>query len=155
MSNLPSMDLDFSNSPTVWTFLHDESFVRGLMGPVGSGKSYGCAAEIMLRAVRQKPSPRDGIRYSRFVIVRKYLSRAAHHYHQDLARAVSPRISGAEYAGSHRLRTILSCRLGVMLPELTVKLSSWLLRRRKMCGNCCPSNLLGHGSMRLESCQRL
>jgi len=50
--------------------LHDDSFVRGLMGPVGSGKSYGCAAEIMLRAVKQPPSPKDGIRYSRFVIVR-------------------------------------------------------------------------------------
>ena len=70
MSEIPSLDLNFENSPTVWKFLHDESFVRGLMGPVGSGKSYGCAAEVMLRAVRQKPSPRDGIRYSRFVIVR-------------------------------------------------------------------------------------
>ena len=38
---LPSMDLDFSNSPTVWKFLHDDGFVRGIMGPVGSGKSYG------------------------------------------------------------------------------------------------------------------
>ena len=70
MSSIPSMNLDFSKSATVWKFLHDKSFVRGLMGPVGSGKSYGCAAEIMLKAVQQKPSPRDGIRYSRFVIVR-------------------------------------------------------------------------------------
>ena len=70
MTDLPSMNLDFSKSATVWKFLHDKSFVRGLMGPVGSGKSYGCAAEIMLKAVQQKPSPRDGIRYSRFVIVR-------------------------------------------------------------------------------------
>mgnify|MGYP003645819722 CR=1 FL=1 len=62
MNKLPSMDLDFSKSATVWKFLHDKSFVRGLMGPVGSGKSYGCAAEIMLKAVQQKPSPRDGIR---------------------------------------------------------------------------------------------
>ena len=41
-----------------------------MMGPVGSGKSYACAAEVMIRAVQQKPSPIDGIRYSRFVIVR-------------------------------------------------------------------------------------
>ena len=59
MTDLPSMNLDFSKSATVWKFLHDKSFVRGLMGPVGSGKSYGCAAEIMLKAVQQKPSPRD------------------------------------------------------------------------------------------------
>ena len=70
MSDIPSLNLDFSNAPTIWKFLHDNSFVRGVLGPVGSGKSYGCAAEIMLRAVRQKPSPRDGIRYSRFVVVR-------------------------------------------------------------------------------------
>src|SRR5210317_946396 len=70
MTDLPSMNLDFSKSATVWKFLHDKSFVRGLMGPVGSGKSYGCAAEIMLKAVQQKPSPKDGIKYSRFVIVR-------------------------------------------------------------------------------------
>ena len=40
------------------------------MGPVGSGKSYACAAEIMIKAVNQVQSPRDGIKYSRFVVVR-------------------------------------------------------------------------------------
>jgi hypothetical protein len=70
MAEVPSLNLDFSNSPTVWNFLHDKGFVRGIMGPVGSGKSYACASEIMLKAVQQKPSPRDGIRYTRFVIVR-------------------------------------------------------------------------------------
>jgi hypothetical protein len=66
----PGIDLDFSTAPTTWQFLQSDAFVRGLMGPVGSGKSYACAAEIMMRAVRQKPSPVDGIRYTRFVIVR-------------------------------------------------------------------------------------
>ena len=67
---ITNLKLDYSTSPIVWKFLQDKSFVRGLMGPVGSGKSYACASEIMLKAVRQKPSPKDGIRYSRFVIVR-------------------------------------------------------------------------------------
>ena len=66
----PGIDLDFSTAPTTWNFLQSDAFVRGMMGPVGSGKSYACAAEIMMRAVRQKPSPIDGIRYTRFVIVR-------------------------------------------------------------------------------------
>jgi len=65
-----AMNLDFSTSPNVWKFLQDNSFVRGLMGPVGSGKSYACCAEIFKRAVQQKPSPKDGIRYSRFAVVR-------------------------------------------------------------------------------------
>ena len=64
------LDLDFSTSPTVWKFLSDNAFFRGLMGPVGSGKSYACAAEVMLRAVKQPVSPKDGVRYSRFVVVR-------------------------------------------------------------------------------------
>ena len=71
MSNaIANLNLDFSTSPTVWKFLQDKSFVRGLMGPVGSGKSYACAAEIMIKAVSQVQSPRDGIKYSRFVVVR-------------------------------------------------------------------------------------
>ena len=64
----PGIDLDFSGALTTYKFLQSNAFVRGLMGPVGSGKSYACAAEIMMRAVRQKPSPIDGIRYTRFVI---------------------------------------------------------------------------------------
>lgn len=64
------LNLDFSTSPMVWKFLQSKAFVRGVMGPVGSGKSYACCAEIMMKAVQQKPSPVDGIKYSRFAIVR-------------------------------------------------------------------------------------
>lgn len=67
---LGDLNLDFSTSPTTSRFLSDDSFFRGLMGPVGSGKSYGCASEILLRAVRQAPSPVDNIRYTRFVVIR-------------------------------------------------------------------------------------
>tara|TARA_A100001011_G_C14305649_1_gene842978 strand:- start:145 stop:1683 length:1539 start_codon:yes stop_codon:yes gene_type:complete len=64
------LKLDFSTSPVIWKFLNDNSFVRGLLGPVGSGKSYACCAELFKRAVQQRPSPKDGIRYTRFAIVR-------------------------------------------------------------------------------------
>jgi len=67
---LSGLELDFTQAPTTWEFLHDTSFFRGLLGPVGSGKSYGCAAEIFLKAVQQAPSPVDNVRYTRFVIVR-------------------------------------------------------------------------------------
>ena len=67
---MQNLNLDFSHAPTIWKFLNDKSFVRGIMGPVGSGKSYACASEIMLKAINQKPSPKDGIKYTRFVIVR-------------------------------------------------------------------------------------
>jgi hypothetical protein len=64
------LNLDFSQSPTVYKFLQSNAFVRCIIGAVGSGKSYACAAEIMMRAVKQKPSPIDGIRYTRFAVVR-------------------------------------------------------------------------------------
>ncbi len=64
------LNLNFSKSPNVYKFIQSNSFVQGLMGPVGSGKSYACAAKIMLKAVQQKPSPVDGIKYSRWAIVR-------------------------------------------------------------------------------------
>ncbi len=65
-----NMKLDFSSSPMVAKFFRSKGFVRGIMGPVGSGKSYACCAEIWRRAVEQRPSPRDGVKYSRFAIVR-------------------------------------------------------------------------------------
>ena len=67
---IAGLNLNFRKSRTVFNFLQSNAFVRGMLGPVGSGKSYACAAEIMLRAVKQKPSPVDGIRYTRFAIVR-------------------------------------------------------------------------------------
>jgi len=69
-SQIKDLNIDFKHSPTVWRFLNDQSFVRGLMGPVGSGKSYACATEIMLRALQQPISPQDNVRHSRFAIVR-------------------------------------------------------------------------------------
>ena len=38
--------LDFSGSPTVAKFMKSKGFVRGLLGPVGSGKSYACCGTV-------------------------------------------------------------------------------------------------------------
>lgn len=44
-------------------------FVRGIKGPVGSGKSTSCCVEILTRALEQQPGP-DGVRRSRSIICR-------------------------------------------------------------------------------------
>ena len=49
--------------------MKDESFFRGIRGPVGSGKSVGCCVEVFRRALEQKPNE-DGIRKSRWAIIR-------------------------------------------------------------------------------------
>jgi hypothetical protein len=55
--------------PNAAAFHQSDAFVRGLMGPVGSGKSSSCCVEIVARAIRQRASP-DGIRRSRWLIIR-------------------------------------------------------------------------------------
>lgn len=63
----------FNAPPTVAKFMKSESFFRGIAGPVGSGKTTGCIFELFRRAVEQSPAP-DGIRYTRFAIVRQTLT---------------------------------------------------------------------------------
>ncbi len=64
------LTLEFRNiPPTVAKFLSSTAFVRGLRGPVGSGKSTACCFEIMRRASEQKAAP-DGVRYSRWAVIR-------------------------------------------------------------------------------------
>jgi hypothetical protein len=64
------MGIDYDPpGPQSAAFHMDDSFVRGLMGPVGSGKSSSCCIEIFYRALKQEPGP-DGIRKSRWVAVR-------------------------------------------------------------------------------------
>lgn len=56
--------------PVAKAFLKSDAFVRGLRGPIGSGKSGACCIEIMRRAMQQRPNPKDGIRRSRWAIIR-------------------------------------------------------------------------------------
>ena len=62
-------EIIYNASPTLSRFHLSDAFVRGIRGPVGSGKSTGRCWEIFRRAREQKPAP-DGKRYTRFVVVR-------------------------------------------------------------------------------------
>lgn len=55
--------------PTIQEFMASDAFVRGLMGPFGSGKSSACVIEIAQRGVAQKPLA-DGVRRTRWAVVR-------------------------------------------------------------------------------------
>lgn len=65
------MDIRYSyrGVPTIKAFSESDRFIRGLMGPFGSGKSSGCVVEIIKRAHAQTPG-RDGIRRTRWAVVR-------------------------------------------------------------------------------------
>lgn len=63
------MDIVYNASKTCSAFHRDESSVRALMGPIGSGKSVACCWEVFKKCQQQKKGS-DGLRHSRWVIVR-------------------------------------------------------------------------------------
>lgn len=70
-STTPDQTLRYSPSgPTIKAFMESSAFVRGIMGPLGSGKSTACVLEILRRAQMQIPSPVDGVRRTRWAIIR-------------------------------------------------------------------------------------
>lgn len=61
--------IEYNPSPTLERFHASNALVRGVRGPIGSGKSVGCCWEIWSRAAEQRPGP-DGIRRSRWLVTR-------------------------------------------------------------------------------------
>lgn len=59
----------YNAEPTAIAFHADDSFVRGVRGPIGSGKSVMCVQEIIHRAGRQAPNARQE-RKSRWAVIR-------------------------------------------------------------------------------------
>lgn len=54
---------------TLKAFMKSNSYLRGLRGPVGSGKSVCCCIEIFRRALEQAPDT-SGVRKSRWAVIR-------------------------------------------------------------------------------------
>ena len=65
-----TLNFDFSEAQTLSDFFYDDSFVRIVVGPVGSSKTTAFCVEVMKRAMEQEPSPIDNIRYFKAAIVR-------------------------------------------------------------------------------------
>ena len=67
------METVYQASNTLTRFHRSDKFVRGIRGPIGSGKSVACCWEIMMKAHAQEPfEDRDGrlVRRSRWAIIR-------------------------------------------------------------------------------------
>lgn len=65
----PPLVIRYKAPPTGSIFMSSDAFVRGLMGPFGSGKSSCCVNELHRRAREQAPAP-DGIRRTRWAVIR-------------------------------------------------------------------------------------
>lgn len=62
------MLVTYDPTPTGAKFHRSNAFVRGIMGPVGSGKSVMCVMELLTRAMEQ--APHRNVRKTRWVVVR-------------------------------------------------------------------------------------
>lgn len=70
-------DIEYSPPPTIRRFIKDhragELFYDWIVGPVGSAKTTGLFFKLIYMSKLQAPSPKDGIRRTRAVIVRNTL----------------------------------------------------------------------------------
>ena len=67
---MSTVKIDYTPPPIAASFIASESFYNFILGPVGSGKTTASLFKIAYHAARQNPSRIDGIRRSRWVIVR-------------------------------------------------------------------------------------
>lgn len=69
MSTTTEQRITYIPSPTLREFHADNHEIRGVRGPIGSGKSSGMVCEAFIRAREQSPDSR-GIRFTRGVCIR-------------------------------------------------------------------------------------
>ncbi|MBF0342771.1 MAG: hypothetical protein HQL06_00935, partial [Nitrospirae bacterium] len=67
--NTQGFNYSYRSVPTLLDFSENNSFIRAIVGPFGSGKSSACVLEIFQRAFAQAPG-KDGIRRSRWAVIR-------------------------------------------------------------------------------------
>lgn len=68
--NVEITKYSFEGAPTLEAFCDSERFVNAVMGPFGSGKSSACIINILMKSMQQTPDVRDGVKRSRWLIVR-------------------------------------------------------------------------------------
>lgn len=89
--------ISFSAPPTCARFMKSEAFVRIIAGPVGSGKTTSCIFELLRRAIEQRVNT-DGVRHTRFAIVRQTLKQLEDTVLKDIEQwlkgIVSYKVSG-------------------------------------------------------------
>jgi hypothetical protein len=84
--------IDYRPPKTVEAFmLDDKHLVRCIVGPVGSGKSMGCIMELLRRARAQKPDA-NGVRNTRFALIRNTLQQLRTTVLADVQQYLQPMI---------------------------------------------------------------
>jgi hypothetical protein len=89
----------YASVPTVKRFSQSAAFIRGLMGPFGSGKSSGCVMELVKLASRQPLV--DGKRRARFACIRNTYGQLADTTIKTFLYWLPDRVFGTFNKGDH------------------------------------------------------
>jgi hypothetical protein len=99
------VDLTYVAEPTAREFHRCGDFVRGIMGPVGSGKTTACIMELYTRALEQKPF--NGVRRSRWALIRntypELLSTTLKTFEEWIPREICPVVQSSPIRGTLRV----------------------------------------------------
>ena len=108
------MEIIYNPEPTANRMHMSRAFVRGLMGPIGSGKSVSCVEDLKNIAIAQQQPDARGIRRTRFAVIRntypELKSTTIKTWRDWFPVAVCPM----------KYDSPISCRMRVKLPDGTV-----------------------------------
>lgn len=94
-----------------------QSLVRCAVGPYGSGKSMACIMELLRKAREQRPH--EGVRYTRFAVVRNTLQQLRATVLSDIQQYIGPMV--------RYFVTDSTVQIRVGLPDGTSLHSDWML----------------------------
>jgi len=89
----------YASVPTVKRFSQSQAFIRGLMGPFGSGKSSGCVMELVKLASRQPLM--NGKRRARFACIRNTYTQLSDTTIKTFLYWLPDRVFGTYNKGDH------------------------------------------------------
>ena len=100
MTSAPNkFEISYTPSKTAAQFMRESCLVRGLMGPVGSGKSSACCWELFRRSCAQKPG-RDGIRRTRWLVIRNTYAELKHTTLKTFQDWFPPHLFGGQFTAT-------------------------------------------------------
>lgn len=82
--------------PTLHRFMRSDARWRGVMGPIGSGKTTTCLAEFIRRGFQQKPNP-QGLRKTRWYVIRdtyRNVAKAVESFRKTVIRTGYGKLTG-------------------------------------------------------------
>lgn len=127
--------------PTISRFMESNAFIRGLVGPLGGGKSSGCVWDLAQRGVAQAPGP-DGVRRSRWVVIRNTNRQLEDSTIRTFLQWFPPHIHGT-WLPSKANYTIKSLKAGANEPAADIEFQFRALDRPDQVGNLLSTEYTG------------